>query len=196
MLTSFSYVSRCIRTRNPSRHLSGSPHARPTPDAPLHAAALVVLLTLCAAPLAVSAAKQSARTKPAKHRLMPSPATVAWGYYSADAKPVLTIKSGDEVNVETLLTSLPARLEVDGFPPEKVEASLRAISTQVTDKGPGGHILTGPIYIEGAEPGDVLEVRIRDVQLALDYGYNGCSGFVRTLPPNRRRGSSRSIASA
>ena len=42
-----------------------------------------------------------------------------------------------------------------------------------------GHILTGPIFVEGAEPGDVLEVRVLSVGLSMDYGYNGCSGFVR-----------------
>jgi acetamidase/formamidase len=42
----------------------------------------------------------------------------------------------------------------------------------VTDKGPGGHILTGPIYVEGAEPGDVLEVRIKSIKPAIPYAYN------------------------
>jgi acetamidase/formamidase len=54
-------------------------------------------------------------------------------------------------------------------------------------RGPGGHILTGPVYVEGAQPGDVLEVNVLSVDLALDYGYNGCSGFLpdncdKTLP--------------
>jgi acetamidase/formamidase len=50
-----------------------------------------------------------------------------------------------------------------------VQQSLRDIVTQVTDKGPGGHILTGPIYVEGADSGDVLEVRILRIDLALPY---------------------------
>jgi len=54
-----------------------------------------------------------------------------------------------------------------------VEQSLRDIYDQVKDKGPGGHILTGPIYIEDAQPGDVLEVRIVSVRLAIPYAYNG-----------------------
>ena len=54
-------------------------------------------------------------------------------------------------------------------------------------RGPGGHILTGPIYVEGAEPGDVLEVKVLSIDLPIDYGYNGCSGFMpancdRSLP--------------
>jgi acetamidase/formamidase len=45
-------------------------------------------------------------------------------------------------------------------------------------RGPGGHILTGPVYVEGAEPGDALEVKILFIDLAIDYGYNGCSGYL------------------
>ena len=85
---------------------------------------------------------------------------MAWGYYSASAKPVLRIASGDIVEVETLLTNGPSSLTNAGLPAADVQASVKAIYEKVTDKGPGGHILTGPIYVEGAEPGDVLEVRV------------------------------------
>jgi acetamidase/formamidase len=119
--------------------------------------------------------------KPKTHTLPARPETVAWGYYSALAKPVLTIASGDIIEVETLLTNSPTRLEAAGLPAAEVEASLRAIYDKVTDKGPGGHILTGPVFVEGALPGDVLEVRILEVSLAISYGYNGCSGFLREL---------------
>jgi acetamidase/formamidase len=107
-----------------------------------------------------------------QHRLKPTPKTVAWGYYDASTPPVLRIKSGDTVEIQTLLTSSPARLEGAGVPPEQVEQSLRDIYKEVTNKGPGGHILTGPIFIEGAEPGDVLEVRIQTIKLAIPYAYN------------------------
>lgn len=115
------------------------------------------------------------------HVLKPSPKTVAWGYYDASTPPVLRIKSGDAVEVNTLITSSPARLEVAGVPPDQVEQALRDIFREVTNKGPGGHILTGPIYIEEAEPGDTLEVRIESVKLAIPYAYNGFrpgSGFI------------------
>src|SRR5467141_2808527 len=115
------------------------------------------------------------------HRLPATPRTVAYGYYSAAAAPVLRIASGDTVEVETLITNRADRLEAAGVAPADVQQSLRDIVTQVTDKGPGGHILTGPIYIEGADSGDVLEVRILQIDLALPYGYNGCRGF---LPAN------------
>jgi acetamidase/formamidase len=110
---------------------------------------------------------------PATHTLKATPKTVAWGYYDAKAAPVLRVKSGDTVEIQTLITSTPKRLEDAGVAPADVEQSLRDITTQVTDKGPGGHILTGPIYIEDAQPGDVLEVRIQQIRLAIPYGYNG-----------------------
>jgi acetamidase/formamidase len=104
-----------------------------------------------------------------------TPATVEWGHYDATAKPVLTIQSGDTVVVHTLLTNSPTGLEKAGLPPADVEQSLRAVFAGVpqSDRGPGGHILTGPIAIEGAEPGDTLEVRILKIDLAIPYAYNG-----------------------
>src|ERR1700740_1767310 len=109
----------------------------------------------------------------AQHQLKPTPKTVAWGYYDASTPPVLRIKSGETVEIQTLITSSPNRLEGAGVPPAQVEQSLRDITKEVTNKGPGGHILTGPIYIEDAAPGDVLEVRIVSVKLAIPYAYNG-----------------------
>ena len=85
-----------------------------------------------------------------KVTLKATPKTVAWGYYDAKAAPVLRVKSGDTVEIETLITSSPKRLEDAGVPAGQVEQSLRDITEQVKDKGPGGHILTGPIYVDGA----------------------------------------------
>src|SRR5271170_522594 len=85
----------------------------------------------------------------AAYTLKPTPKTVAWGYYDAKATPVLRIKSGDTVEIQTLITNSPKRLE-----------------------DAGGHILTGPIYIEGAEIGDALEVKILSIKLAIPYAYN------------------------
>ena len=109
----------------------------------------------------------------ATYTLKPTPKTVAWGYYDASAPPVLRVRSGDTVEIQTLITSSPKRLEDAGVPADQVEQSLRDITKEVTNKGPGGHILTGPIYVEDAVPGDVLEVRIVSVRLAIPYAYNG-----------------------
>ena len=118
----------------------------------------------------------------ASHRLDPSPTTVAWGFYDAAAVPVLRVRSGDEIVVRTLLTSSPERLEGAGVPAKDVEQSLRDIYAHVTNKGPGGHILTGPIFVAGADSGDVLEVRIRKIELAIPYAYNAFGGKSGFLP--------------
>jgi len=108
---------------------------------------------------------------------------VVWGNYSAAAKPVLRIQSGDTVEIQTMLTNSPDRLISAGVKPEQVEAELKAIYAEVKDKGPGGHILTGPIFVEGAEPGDVLEVRIVRIKLSIPYAYNSFSPRSGVLGP-------------
>ncbi len=110
----------------------------------------------------------------ATYELKATPQTVAWGHYDATDTPVLTIRSGDTVVIHTLLTNSPAGLEKAGVAPADVEPALRAVYDGVpaSARGPGGHILTGPIAIEGAEPGDMLEVRIRKIDLAIPYAYN------------------------
>ena len=110
----------------------------------------------------------------ATYELKATPQTVAWGHYDASDKPVLTIKSGDTVVMHTLLTNSPTGLAKAGVAPADIEPALRAVFDGVpaSARGPGGHILTGPIAIEGAEPGDTLEVRIRKIDLAIPYSYN------------------------
>ncbi|MBO0723980.1 MAG: acetamidase/formamidase family protein [Blastocatellia bacterium] len=139
------------------------------------------LFVLCALALFSAAACAQQAPEGNSHVLKPTPKTVAWGYYAATTPPALRIKSGDTVEVQTLITSTPPRLEGAGVKPDQIEPSLREIFTTVTDKGPGGHILTGPIYIEGAEAGDVLEVRIQSIKLAIPYAYTAFrpgSGFL------------------
>ena len=120
--------------------------------------------------LAVSSAVPAA-----DYQLKATPANVVWGYYWAQAKPVLHIQNGDTVRIETMITNSPDRLMQNGVKPDDVQPELKAIYAEVKDKGPGGHILTGPIFIDGAEPGDALEVRIRKIELAIPYAYNGFS---------------------
>ena len=146
---------------------------------PASAVMRLVLGALVVPVLAGSAGAQ----KPVIHRLEATPATVAYGYYWAEAKPALRVRSGDFIDVETMLTNTPTGLERIGVRPADVPQHLRDIVSQDTGslRGPGGHILTGPIYVEGADSGDVLEVRIKSITLPIAYGYNGCSGFVREL---------------
>jgi acetamidase/formamidase len=145
--------------------------------------------------VALEAAGQPPAPEPAPrtHQLKATPKTVAWGYYDAGAKPVLRINSGDSVEVQTLITNSPAGLERAMVPPAQVEQELRDIFKEVTDKGPGGHILTGPIFVEGAEPGDTLEVRIKKIDLALPYAYNGFSPRGGFLPEDFPRARTKII---
>src|SRR5438132_5601162 len=137
-----------------------------------HAAASLAALALAS----FGAGAQAPKT----HRLEATPATVAYGYYWSEAKPALRIASGDIIDVDTLLTNSPTGLQRAGVPDDKIQGSLKAIVSGVTGdrRGPGGHILTGPVYVEGAMPGDVLEVKILSIDFAIDYGYNGCSGII------------------
>ena len=142
---------------------------------------MVTRAILVAAACATLAAVVDAQAPTARtHRLAASPSTVAYGYYWADARPVLRVASGDVIDVDTLITSTPTALQQAGVPPEKIQESLKAIVAEVTGdrRGPGGHILTGPVYVESAQPGDVLEVRILSIDFPIDYGYNGCAGFI------------------
>ncbi len=138
-------------------------------------------MALASAVLALTGSGVAGQRAEKVHRLEATPHTVAYGYYDARAKPVLTIASGDIIDVDTLLTNVPDRLERAGVPPNQIQDSLRKIVTEVTgpDRGPGGHILTGPVFVEGAQPGDALEVKVLSISLAIPYGYNGCSGFLR-----------------
>ena len=137
---------------------------------------LTTLLFILAS-LSLAAQNKGSASNP--HVLNPSPTTVAWGHYWSETPPVLHIQSGDYVKVHTLITSTPERLEGAGLLPDLVEKELRDVQS-VKDRGPGGHVLTGPIYVEEAEAGDVLEVRIYKIDLAIPYGYNaiGQSGFL------------------
>lgn len=137
----------------------------------------------------------------AQQTLDATPTTVAWGYYSAHAKPVLTVNSGDRLVVHTLSTcGDPQRLEAMGIPASEIPASVTAIyGAKDIDKGPGGHILTGPIAIAGAEPGDVLEVDIEKIDIDVPWACNGFGvgrgylpddypyGKMTRIPLNRAR---------
>lgn len=125
----------------------------------------------------------------AEYKLKPTPQTLAWGYYWADAKPALTIQSGDTVEIQTV-SGNPKTLEMAGLPPDQIQPELRRLHAEVPqeNRGPGGHLLTGPVFITGAQPGDVLEVRIREIRLDVPYAYNsiGRAGFLADVFPPRQ----------
>jgi acetamidase/formamidase len=138
---------------------------------------------LCAAAslaLPVANAQQTPQT------LLATPTTVAWGYYSAHAKPALTVHSGDTVSIQTLSTcGSPERLKTIGVADADIPPYVVDIYNKVpaSEKGPGGHILTGPVAIAEAEAGDVLEVRIQKIDIDVPWACNSF-GAGRGFLPN------------
>ena len=124
----------------------------------------------------------------AEHQLKATPETVAVGYYWSEAKPVLKIQSGDTVEIETVSGSA-SRLAELGVPQDQIPPAIEAIRKAAIERGPGGHTLTGPVYIEGAEPGDVLEVRIRKIVMPAPWAMNSfrpTTGFLQEDFPYSR----------
>ncbi|MFQ5894570.1 MAG: acetamidase/formamidase family protein [Nitrospinota bacterium] len=111
------------------------------------------------------------------HQLIAGPETVHWGYYDARLKPVLTVDSGDTVTVHTL-SGGPGDVHPDR---KRVPPDLLAIH-QKCRHGAGAHIMTGPIALRGAKPGQALELRILDIQFRFDWGYNRFMPLKGTLP--------------
>jgi acetamidase/formamidase len=122
--------------------------------------------------------------------LKPTPENVVIGYYDASTPPVLKIRSGDTVEIQTFGVGSPRGLAAAGLATERIEPGLVEL---VKAKPEGrGHYLTGPVFIEGAEPGDTLEVQIQRIDLAVDYAYNGMGGNG-TLAAEFPKGGSRII---
>jgi len=156
------------------------------PAYPTRFAALCV-----AALLTIPATAQQAQQN---QTLLATPTTVAWGFYSAKATAVLTIHSGDTVTIQTLSTcGSPERLKSLGIAEADIPPYVADIykNYPASEKGPGGHILTGPVAITEAEPGDVLEVRIKKINIDVPWACNGFGagrGFLHNdFPYSRTR---------
>jgi acetamidase/formamidase len=124
---------------------------------------------------------------PRTHTLAAAPATVRWGALDAKIPPCLTIGSGDTVVIET----------VSGNPADvghavTLEPHHRAIC-EAHKPWPGPHILTGPVAVAGAEPGDTLEVRIKAIELTVDWGWSIIRPLRGTLPEDYPKYSCRVI---
>jgi acetamidase/formamidase len=115
----------------------------------------------------------------ATHRLEPTPTTVRWGTFDAAYPPLITINSGDTVVLECV-SGGPEVMPPSGSGlriPPKLAAIHDANIPRV-----GGHILTGPVAVAGAEPGDMLEIHIDKIELGADWGYCGFRPLLGTLP--------------
>jgi acetamidase/formamidase len=113
---------------------------------------------------------------PTHHTLSPNPSTVHWGYLDAKIPPRLTIESGDTVTIETVSGGLADVGDTSIMLPHHREICEKLRPS------PGPHILTGPVAVRGAQPGDTLEVRIKDIALTVDWGWNLIRPLRGTLP--------------
>ena len=119
---------------------------------------------------------------PRVHLLPVTPANIHWGYYDAKVAPVLRLASGDRVKVETMIAGGLTRLRMLGVPDADLPASLKAVEQAITDRGPGAHPMTGPMFVEGAEPGDTLEVRVLSIGYLHNFGVNAFAPGGGTIP--------------
>jgi acetamidase/formamidase len=113
----------------------------------------------------------------AHHDLPSTPETVHWGYFEASRRAVLEVDSGDTVTIHCL-SAEPEDLPSEPF---EVMAEHREVHARC-ERGPGPHFMTGPVWVGGAEPGDVLEVRILECKLRQDWGWNLIQPLLGTLP--------------
>jgi hypothetical protein len=141
------YVFQIIRTSLHRGFIMSTPANLPRRTAQqLHAPRVIAYALLFAAGAPAVYATE--------HTLMPSPQTVHIGYFLSSVKPVLAIDSGDIVTIESAASIVPSVIDQSGaVPPSAVPQYQRDIYGEVKDRGPGPHILTGPIEVRGAEPG-------------------------------------------
>ena len=119
---------------------------------------------------------------PRVHELPLTAEHVHWGYYDARLAPALRVASGDRVRVETMVAGGLQRLRLAGVPEADIPQSLKTVEQRVTERGPGAHPMSGPIFVETAAPGDTLEVRIVAIEFLHDFGVNAFSPGGGVLP--------------
>jgi len=116
------------------------------------------------------------------HRLAPSPKTVVRGHFDATTPPVLRVQSGDTVEIEALVAGGIAAWEGAGLSREQMQPALLEVEKDVKYRSEYPHLITGPVWIEGAESGDVLEVKILSIDLAVPYAWNAIFPSAGFLP--------------
>lgn len=149
---------------------------------------------------ALIACTGAAEAQPVPPRAMPdytlrsTPETVVWGYLAADIAPVLTIRSGQTVKIDTLshqgvvnMADPATFFARAGIPRDQVlQDAIDIYEKEPHPGGSGAHVLTGPIYIEGAAPGDMLEIRVHQLDHRVPYGVNNAgprTGVVIDMLP-------------
>ncbi len=167
---------------------------------------VTLAMALCASPRATAEATQT----PAEHAVPSRPETVSWGWFPLDKPPVLTIASGDTVRIDTLSHAGATQNDHPEVSLGELGIDPDQILPDVIDfwasregrprEGRSGHIITGPIAIEGAKPGDMLEIQILELTTRVPYGINNTGAtsgvFGRRYPGSRPDDAERDIARA
>ena len=143
-----------------------------------------LVIALCVIGFPVVAAAQDEPLE-ADHYVPSRPENLSWGWYPIDKEPVLTVRSGQTVRIDTLTHAGATQNENPvtyltglGVPREEILEDVLdfwASRDERPREGRSGHVITGPIYIEGAEPGDMLEVQILDIETRVPWGINNTS---------------------
>lgn len=111
--------------------------------------------------------------------VMSKPENIIWGeLFKPDSKPILQVKSGDRIVMQTVSHEGILQDQGDtvefltkaGITKDKILPDQLNIKANVKKTGPGPHVITGPIFVEGAEPGDVLEIKTIKIDYRAPYG--------------------------
>jgi acetamidase/formamidase len=145
-----------------------------------------------------------AQTPPVDVTVVSTPQNLTWGDFPADKAPVARVRSGQVVRIHTITHAGATQdmepvafMAQDGIPREEIlqdQIDFWASRAGRPREGRSGHVLTGPVYIEGADPGDMLEIQILDIETRVPWGVNNTgptSGVFATSYPGSRDGDPR-----
>ncbi len=146
---------------------------------------LVTALCVIGSSVVMAAQDEPVDIDGADHFVPSRPENLSWGWYPIDKEPVVTIRSGQTVRIETLSHAGATQDENPvtyltglGVPREEILEDVLdfwASRDERPREGRSGHVITGPIYIDGAEPGDTLEVQILNIETRVPWGINNTS---------------------
>ena len=158
-------------------------------------ALVAALASACGPPAGESGAREGSASAPemrsanpaadADHFVPSTPENVAWGWFPIDKEPVLRVQPGETVRINTLTHAGATQNEEPvayltglGLPRDEILQDVLdfwASREGRPREGRSGHVITGPVYIEGAEPGDVLEIEILSIETRVSWGINNTS---------------------
>ena len=184
-----------IHGESRSSHRGSVPFPGRWPVTCLGPGLMVALASACGAPDGGAGAPEGSAAAPemrsadpageADHFVPSTPENVAWGWFPIDREPVLRVQPGETVRINTLTHAGATQSEEPvayltglGLPRDEILQDVIdfwASREGRPREGRSGHVITGPIHVEGAEPGDVLEVEILSIETRVSWGINNTS---------------------